>query len=78
MRGKITMQRLLRATAVLIFIIGAGVGWDLGDKQIIDTDFIFRNFDIWLALLSWLVAFAAGLLFLAAARILDLLENGKQ
>ena len=46
MRGKITMQRLLRATAVLIFIIGAGVGWDLGDKQIIDTDFIFRNLSI--------------------------------
>ena len=72
---KVTMQKLLRITAVLIFIIGAGVGYDLADKQIIETGFYFENFDLWLALLCWFIAFALGLLFLAVARIIDLLER---
>ena len=29
---KVTMQKLLRITAVLIFIIGAGIGYDMGGQ----------------------------------------------
>ncbi len=72
---KVTMQKLLRITAVLIFIIGAGIGYDMADKQIVGSGFVFENFDLWLALLCWFIAFALGLLFLAAARIMDLLER---
>ena len=72
---RLTMAKLLRITAVLIFIIGAGIGWDLGDKQMVVDQTVVEIFDVWLALLGWFVAFAAGLLFLAAARILDLLER---
>ena len=72
---RLTMAKLLRITAVMIFIIGAGIGWDLGDKQMVVDQTVVEIFDVWLALLGWFVAFAAGLLFLAAARILDLLER---
>ena len=72
---KLTMQKLLRITAVLIFIIGAGIGYDLGDKQMVAGQTIVGTFDVWLALLSWFIAFALGLLFLAAARTIDLLER---
>ena len=72
---KLTMQKLLRITAVLIFIIGAGIGYDLGDKQMLVNQTVVETFDVWLALLSWFIAFALGLLFLAAARIIDLLNR---
>ena len=72
---KLTMQKLLRITAVLIFVIGAGLGYDLGDKQMVVNQAVVETFDVWLALLSWFVAFSLGLLFLAAARIIDLLER---
>ena len=72
---KLTMQKLLRITAVLIFIIGAGIGYDLGDKQMLVNQTVVETFDVWLALLSWFIAFALGLLFLAAARIIDLLKR---
>lgn len=71
----IPMQKLLRTTAVLIFVVGAGIGYDLGDKQVFINGSVKETFDLWLALFSWFVAFAAGLLFLAAARIIDLLEE---
>ena len=72
---RLTMAKLLRITAVLIFIIGAGIGWDLGNKQMVVDQTVVEIFDVWLALLGWFAAFAAGVLFLAAARILDLLER---
>ena len=72
---KLTTQKLLRITAVLIFVIGAGIGYDLGDKQMLVNQTVVETFDVWLALLSWFIAFALGLLFLAAARIIDLLKR---
>ena len=72
---KLTMQKLLRITAVLIFVIGAGIGYDLGDKQMVVNQTVVDTFDVWLALLSWFIAFALGLLFLTAARIIDLLKR---
>lgn len=73
--GKQTMQKLLRITAVAIFLIGAGIGYDLGDKQMVVDQAVVETFDVWLALLSWFIAFAVGLLFLATARMIDLLEK---
>ena len=40
---KVTMQKLLRITAVLIFIIGAGIGYDMADKQIVGSGFFLRT-----------------------------------
>ena len=71
---KITLPKMMRAIAVLIFIIGAGLGYDAGNKMITVNQQITYVFDLWLALLVWLAAFALGILFLAIARILDLLD----
>ena len=72
---KITLPKLMRWIAVLIFIIGAGLGYDAGDKQIVVDGQVFDNFDLWLALLYWFLTFALGILFLAMARILELLDK---
>ena len=72
---KITLPKLMRWIAVLIFIIGAGLGYDAGDKQIVVDGQVFENFDLWLALLYWFLTFALGILFLAMARILELLDK---
>lgn len=71
---KITLPKMMRAIAVLIFIIGAGLGYDAGNKMITVNQQITYVFDLWLALLVWFAAFALGILFLAIARILDLLD----
>ena len=72
---KISLSRLMRWIAVLIFMIGAGLGYDAGDKQLVVDGQLFETFDLWLALLYWFLAFALGVLFLAVARILDLLDR---
>jgi hypothetical protein len=72
---KITFPKLLRWIAILIFIIGAGLGYDAGDKQLMANGRVIETFDLWLALLYWFLAFALGVLFLAVARILELLER---
>ena len=72
---KISLPRLMRWIAVLIFMIGAGLGYDAGDKQLVVDGQLFETFDLWLALLYWFLAFALGVLFLAVARILDLLDR---
>lgn len=72
---KITLPKLLRWIAVLIFIIGAGLGYDAGDKQLVVDGRIIETFDLWLALLYWFITFALGVLFIAVARILDLLDR---
>ena len=72
---KITLPKLMRWIAVLIFIIGAGLGYDAGDKQIVVDGQVFENFDLWLALLYWFLTFALGILFLAMASILELLNK---
>lgn len=72
---KITLPKLMRWIAVLIFIIGAGLGYDAGDKQVWVDGQLFESFDLWLALLYWFIAFALGILFIAVARILELLDR---
>lgn len=72
---KITLPKLMRWTAILIFIIGAGLGYDAGDKQVVVDGQVFENFDLWLALLVWFLSFALGILFIAVARILERLDR---
>jgi hypothetical protein len=72
---KITFPKLLRWIAILIFIIGAGLGYDAGDKQLMANGRIIETFELWLALLYWCLALALGILFLAVARILELLDR---
>ena len=70
-----TLPNLLRWIAVLIFLIGAGLGWDAGDKHLFVDERILETFALWLALLYWFLSFALGVLFLAVARILELLDK---
>ena len=72
---KLTLSNLLRWIAMLIFMIGAGLGYDAGDKQLVADGRVIETFDLWLALLYWFLAFALGILFLAVARILKLLDR---
>ena len=72
---KITLSKLLRWTAILIFIIGAILGWDAGDKQLVADERVIETFDLWLALLYWFFAFALGILFLAVSRIPEILDR---
>lgn len=72
---KITLPKLMRWIAILIFIIGAGLGYDAGDKQIWVDGQLFESFDLWLALLYWFIVFALGILFIAIAKILELLDR---
>ena len=72
---KITLPKLMRWIAVLIFIIGTGLGYDAGDKQVVLDGQVIELFSFWLALLYWFLAFALGVLFLAVARILELLDR---
>ena len=72
---KITLPKLMRWISVLIFIIGAGLGYDAGDKQVVLDGQVIELFSFWLALLYWFLTFALGILFLAVARILELLDR---
>ena len=56
-------------------IIGAGLGYDAGDKQVVLDGQVIELFSFWLAVLYWFLAFALGILFLAVARILELLDR---
>ena len=71
----ITLPKLMRWIALLIFIIGAALGYDAGEKQLMADGRVIETFDLWLALLYWFIAFALGILFLAVARILELLDR---
>lgn len=75
MLRKITLQKTLRATAILILIVGACIGYDLGDKMLILGQTVTYQFDFWLALFIWFISFAFSLLFWSTAKVLDLLEN---
>lgn len=72
---KFSLQHIIRAIAVLIFIVGAFMGYDIGDKMITVDQEVLYLFDFWLALLVWFLAFAAGMLFFSIAKIIDLLEK---
>ena len=72
---KFSLQHMIRAIAVLIFIVGAFMGYDIGEKMVTVDQEVLYQFDLWLALLVWFLAFAAGMLFLSIAKIIDLLEK---
>lgn len=72
---KITLPQIMRWTAVLIFLIGAGIGYDAGGKQLVVDARVIETFDLWLALLVWFLSFALGILFIAVARILEILDK---
>lgn len=72
---KISLSKVLRIVAVLIFIVGACVGYDIGDKMIDLNGKIVYQFDFLLAVLYWFISFAIGMLFFGIAKIIDLLEN---
>lgn len=72
---KFSLQHIIRAIAVLIFIVGAFMGYDIGNKMITVDQEVLYLFDFWLALLVWFLAFAAGMLFFSIAKIIDLLEK---
>ena len=72
---KNTLAKLMRITAVLIFVIGAFLGYDAGSRQLVAGSEIIETFDLWSALLIWFGAFALGLLFLSIAKILDSLKQ---
>lgn len=69
------IQKLLRIMAILIIIIGACVGYDLGDKMVTIDRTITYQFDFILALFAWFITISVGLLFWSIAKIIDLLEN---
>lgn len=72
---KFSLQHMIRVIAVLIFIVGAFMGYDIGEKMVTVDQEVLYLFDFWLALLVWFLAFAAGMLFLSIAKIIDLLEK---
>lgn len=72
---KFSLQHMIRVIAVLIFIVGAFMGYDIGEKMVTVDQEVLYQFDLWLALLVWFLAFAAGMLFFSIAKIIDLLEK---
>lgn len=43
---KITLPQIMRWTAVLIFLIGAGIGYDAGGKQLVVDARVIETFDL--------------------------------
>ena len=72
---KLKVQKLLRIVAALIIIVGACVGYDMGDKMVCIDQTITYQFDFWLAILVWFISLSLGLLFWSIAKMIDLLES---
>ncbi|NCB04082.1 MAG: hypothetical protein EOM69_00965 [Clostridia bacterium] len=72
---KLKVQKLLRIVAALIIIVGACVGYDMGDKMVSIDQTITYQFDFWLAIFVWFIGLSLGLLFWSIAKIIDLLES---
>ena len=72
---KISMQFILRIIAIIVFISGAFIGYDVGDKMVTINHVISYQFSVIDALIVWFMSFAIGVLFLAIAKIIDLLEG---
>lgn len=72
---KISMQFTLRIIAIIVFIGGAFIGYDVGDKMVTINHVISYQFSVIDALIVWFMSFAIGVLFLAIAKIIDLLEG---
>lgn len=70
-----SLSLVLRIIAVAIWLVGAFVGYDIGDQMVTVGREVQYIFSFWSAALAWFVAFAAGMLFLGMARILSLLED---
>lgn len=69
------IQKILRVTAVLIWIVGAIIGYDAAGTTVIIGTQVQQSFNIWDALIVWLAVFAAGMLLWGVAKILDLFEE---
>ena len=54
---------------------GAFIGYDVGDKMVTINHVISYQFSVIDALIVWFMSFAIGVLFLAIAKIIDLLEG---
>ncbi|MBM6859138.1 hypothetical protein H9X78_01285 [Clostridium saudiense] len=77
MRGKVLLPNVVRVIAICIFILGAFIGWDFGNKSIIIGNEVKYTFDFITSFLWWFGAFAIGMMFVSIARIIDLLEEMK-
>ncbi len=56
-------------------MMGAFVGYDMGDKMLVINQTTTYTFDFWLALFVWFITFSLALLFFSIAKIIDLLES---
>ena len=72
---KISMQFILRIIAIVVFIGGAFIGYDVGCKMVTINQVVSYQFSFVDALIVWFMSFAIGVLFLAIAKIIDLLEG---
>lgn len=72
---KISMQSILRTIAIIVFIGGAFIGYDEGNKMVTINHVVSYQFSFVDALIVWFMSFAIGVLFLAIAKIIDLLEG---
>ena len=72
---KISLQFILRIIAIVTFIGGAFIGYDAGDKMVTIDQMISYQFSFMDALIVWFTSFAIGVLFLAIAKIINLLEG---
>ena len=72
--SRISLSTILKAIAIATFAIGAFLGYDVGTKQVVVGTEVTDVFDVWSALLAWFCAFAAGMLFIGMARLLDIGE----
>ena len=72
---KISIQFILRIIAIVTFIGGAFIGYDAGDKMVTIDRMISYQFSFMDALIVWFMSFAIGVLFLAIAKIIDLLAG---
>lgn len=72
---KLSLQFILRIIAIITFIGGSFIGYDVGDKMVTINQTISYQFSFMDALIVWFISFAIGVLFLAIAKIIDLLEK---
>ena len=57
---KISMQFILRIIAIIVFIGGAFIGYDVGDKMVTINHVISYQFSVIDALIVWFMSFAIG------------------
>ena len=72
---KLSVKNILRVLAVLIFVVGAFVGYDAGNQMFTVDGVVTYRFVVIDAVVAWFFAFARGMLFWGIAKIIDLLEQ---